>query len=81
MAVARQRIRLPSGALRQAASSWLRGDLWEGPDVARFEQAFERLPNERSYRLKAPALALLKRKAKHPRHQDARELLQRIFVE
>ena len=42
-------------------------------------QAFDRVPTERPYRLKTPALALLKRKAKHPRHQDARNLLQQVL--
>ena len=44
-------------------------------------QAFDRVPVEHPYRLKAPALALLKRKAKHPRHQDARDLLQQVIEE
>jgi electron transport complex protein RnfB len=42
-------------------------------------QAFERVPREQPYRLKDPALALLKRKAKHPRHQEARDLLQQVL--
>ncbi|GMR17558.1 MAG: LegC family aminotransferase [Gammaproteobacteria bacterium] len=40
MAIARQRIRLPQGAWRSAAGSLLGGNLWDGPDIARFEQAF-----------------------------------------
>jgi electron transport complex protein RnfB len=44
-------------------------------------QAFDRVGRAHPYRLKAPALALLKRKAKHPRHQDARDLLQQILDE
>lgn len=40
MAIPRQRIRLPSTAWRSALGSLLRGDLWEGPDIVRFEQAF-----------------------------------------
>lgn len=44
-------------------------------------QAFSRLPLGQSHRLKQPALALLKRKAKHPRHQEARDLLLRTFHE
>ncbi len=42
-------------------------------------QAFDRLPADRPYRLKAPALALLKRKVKHPKHQDARDLLKQVY--
>ena len=40
MAIARQRIRLPQGAWRSAAASLVRGDLWEGPQIAEFEAAF-----------------------------------------
>jgi electron transport complex protein RnfB len=42
-------------------------------------QAFARLPVDRPYRLKSTALALLKRKAKHPKHQDARDLLAQVY--
>lgn len=42
-------------------------------------QAFARIPDDQCYRLKTPALSLLKRKAKHPRHQDARDLLQQVY--
>jgi electron transport complex protein RnfB len=41
-------------------------------------QAIERVPVERPFRLKRQALALLKRKAKHPRHPEARELLGQV---
>ena len=41
-------------------------------------QAFQRVPSETPYQLKSPALALLKRKAKHPKQQEARELLRQI---
>jgi electron transport complex protein RnfB len=44
-------------------------------------QAFDRLPGDRPYRLKTPALALLKRKAKHPRLQEARDLLEQVTDE
>lgn len=44
-------------------------------------QAFDRVPVDQPYRLKMPALALLKRKAKHPKHQDARDLLQQVVDE
>jgi dTDP-4-amino-4,6-dideoxygalactose transaminase len=40
LAIARQRIRLPQGAWRSAAASLVRGDLWDGPQIAEFEQAF-----------------------------------------
>jgi len=40
MAVPRQRIRLPRTAWRSALSSLLQGDLWDGPDIERFEKAF-----------------------------------------
>ncbi|MEX2123015.1 MAG: DegT/DnrJ/EryC1/StrS family aminotransferase [Woeseia sp.] len=40
MAIPRQRIRLPDTAWRSALRSLFRGDLWEGPDIARFERAF-----------------------------------------
>ena len=40
MAIARQRIRLPQGAWRSAASSLLGGRLWEGPNIEHFERAF-----------------------------------------
>ena len=40
MAIARQRIRLPQGAWRTAVASLIRGDLWEGPQIAEFEHAF-----------------------------------------
>ncbi len=40
MAVPRQRIRLPHAAWRRAVGDSLRGDLWDGPDIARFEKAF-----------------------------------------
>jgi perosamine synthetase len=40
LAIARQRIRLPQGAWRTAITSLIRGDLWDGPQVAEFEQAF-----------------------------------------
>jgi dTDP-4-amino-4,6-dideoxygalactose transaminase len=43
VAVPRQRITLPPGAYRRALAGGLRGDLWEGDDVARFEQAFAAL--------------------------------------
>jgi perosamine synthetase len=38
MAIARQRIRLPTGAWRTAFKSLLRGDLWEGSQIERFER-------------------------------------------
>jgi len=40
VAIPRQRIRLPSTAWQSALTSLARGNLWEGPDVARFEHAF-----------------------------------------
>jgi dTDP-4-amino-4,6-dideoxygalactose transaminase len=40
MAIARQRIRLPQGAWRTALASLLRGDLWHGDSVKRFEHDF-----------------------------------------
>jgi dTDP-4-amino-4,6-dideoxygalactose transaminase len=40
MPIARQRIRLPERAWRSAIASLLRGRLWEGPDIARFEADF-----------------------------------------
>jgi len=40
MAIARQRISLPPGSWRQALSSMVRGNLWEGDEVARLEQTF-----------------------------------------
>ncbi len=40
LAIARQRIRLPQGAWRSAIASLVRGDLWDGPQIAEFEQAF-----------------------------------------
>lgn len=40
MAIPRQRIRLPAGAWRSAVACSIRGDLWDGPDVARFEREF-----------------------------------------
>ena len=40
LAIARQRIRLPQGAWRSAATSLVRGDLWDGPQIAEFEAAF-----------------------------------------
>jgi dTDP-4-amino-4,6-dideoxygalactose transaminase len=40
LAIARQRIRLPQGAWRSAVASLLRGDLWDGPQVAEFERSF-----------------------------------------
>jgi dTDP-4-amino-4,6-dideoxygalactose transaminase len=40
LAIARQRIRLPRAAWRNAAASLLQGDLWDGPDIARLERAF-----------------------------------------
>lgn len=40
LAIARQRIRLPQGAWRSAISSLIRGDIWEGPQIAEFEKAF-----------------------------------------
>jgi electron transport complex protein RnfB len=44
-------------------------------------QAFDRVPAERPYRLKAPALALLKRKARQPQDQTARDLLGQVLEE
>lgn len=40
LAIARQRIQLPQGAWRSAAASLVRGDLWDGPQIAEFEAAF-----------------------------------------
>ena len=40
LAIARQRIQLPQGAWRTAVASLIRGDLWDGPQVAEFEHAF-----------------------------------------
>lgn len=40
LAIARQRIRLPQGAWRSALASLVRGDLWEGPQIAEFEREF-----------------------------------------
>lgn len=40
LAIARQRIRLPQGAWRSAIASLVRGDLWDGPQIVEFEQAF-----------------------------------------
>jgi len=40
VAIPRQRIRLPKSAWLSAIGSMLRGDLWEGPEIARFESAF-----------------------------------------
>jgi perosamine synthetase len=40
MPIARQRIRLPQGAWRSAILALLRGDLWDGPNIGRFEAAF-----------------------------------------
>ena len=40
LAIARQRIRLPQGAWRSAIAGLLRGDIWEGPQIAEFESAF-----------------------------------------
>lgn len=42
MAIARQRITLPPAAWRQALGGLVRGDLWEGEEIARLEQAFAR---------------------------------------
>ena len=40
MAVARQRILLPPRTWRGAMRGWVRGELWEGENIARFEQVF-----------------------------------------
>lgn len=40
LAIARQRIQLPQGAWRSAIASLIRGDLWDGPQIAEFEHAF-----------------------------------------
>ncbi len=40
VAVARQRVLMPSGSFRVAIASWAKGALWEGDDVGRFERAF-----------------------------------------
>ena len=39
MAIPRQRIRLPTGAWRTAFTSLIRGDLWQGNEIERFERA------------------------------------------
>ena len=39
MAIPRQRIRLPQGAWRTALMSLIRGDLWEGSETEKLEQA------------------------------------------
>jgi dTDP-4-amino-4,6-dideoxygalactose transaminase len=40
MPIARQRIHLPQAAWRSAILGLLRGNLWEGPNIERFEHAF-----------------------------------------
>jgi perosamine synthetase len=40
MAIPRQRIRLPQGAWRSAIAGLIRGDLWEGSHIERFERDF-----------------------------------------
>jgi perosamine synthetase len=40
LAIPRQRIQLPGTAWRSALGSLVRRDLWEGPEIARFEHAF-----------------------------------------
>ncbi len=40
MPIARQRIQLPQAAWRNAVLGLLRGNLWEGPNIERFEKAF-----------------------------------------
>jgi dTDP-4-amino-4,6-dideoxygalactose transaminase len=40
MPIARQRIQLPQAAWRSAIAGLLRGDLWDGPNIERFESAF-----------------------------------------
>ena len=40
MPIARQRIELPQAAWRSAFTGLLRGDLWDGPNINRFESAF-----------------------------------------
>jgi len=40
MAIPRQRIRLPDGAWRTALASLIRGDLWDGESIGRFERSF-----------------------------------------
>ena len=40
MPIARQRIQLPQAAWRSAVLGLLRGNLWEGPNIDRFEKAF-----------------------------------------
>lgn len=40
MAIPRQRIRLPKSAWLNALGGLLRGTLWEGPEIARFEKTF-----------------------------------------
>lgn len=40
MAIPRQRIRLPNTAWLSALGGLLRGNLWQGPDLAEFEKAF-----------------------------------------
>ena len=42
-------------------------------------QAFDRLPKEQPYRLKATAMTVLRQNAKHPRHPRARGLLEHVF--
>lgn len=44
-------------------------------------QAFDRIPADRPYRLKASALALLKQKAEDPQRLEARNLLQQVLDE
>ncbi len=41
-------------------------------------QAFERVPAERPYKLKSPALALLRRKSEQPAQQEARDFLGQV---
>ena len=43
MAVPRQRILLPPGCWRRALAGGLRGNLWEGDDIARLERDFASL--------------------------------------
>ena len=42
VAIARQRITLPPGSLRDALLGLAGGRLWDGPEIERFEQAFAR---------------------------------------
>jgi electron transport complex protein RnfB len=42
-------------------------------------QAFDRVPVDRPYRLKATALALLQQKAERPEHHHARDLLAKVW--